>query len=80
MLGSAAIILLALMQMASTLSLEGNWLLTSLQSSPVSVAASIEEFIFEDSEIMKRVTFKTCNSLQYDVSIDSDSFWIDIDS
>ena len=68
------------MQLVKTLTLEGDWLLTAVQSSPVSLAASIEEFIFEGSEIMKRVTFKTCNSLQYNVNIDSDSFWIDIDS
>ena len=80
MLGLTTLILLALMQTASTLTLEGNWQLTALQSSPVSVPASIEELIFKESEIMKRLTFKTCNSLQYYVNIDADSFWIDADS
>lgn len=74
------IILLALLQIASTLSLEGNWQLILLQSSSISIPTIIEEFIFKDSEIMKRVTINTCISLTYYVNIDADNFWIDIDS
>lgn len=77
MIMTTTLLLLTLLLGASTLTLEGNWQLIALHSSPLSVPAIIEEFIFKESEIMKRVTIKTCNSIIYNLNIDADNFWID---
>jgi hypothetical protein len=62
------------------LTLEGSWTVTAIQSQNVSISAVIDQYVFRSSLIMNRLTFNTCNSLSYQISIDEDAFWVNIDS
>lgn len=61
-------------------SLEGNWDLVTIADYNTSVFTEIAEYVFRSTLIMNRISFRTCNSLSYQVTIDENNFWVNIDS
>ena len=61
-------------------SLEGNWLMTDLDGEEVNLPTNVSEFVFREKEIMHRLVIETCWPLKYLVSVDQNSFYINVDS
>lgn len=69
-----------LVQHSLAFTLEGSWTLITIGDKKVSIGAVMDQYVFRSSSIMNRLSFRTCNALSYQVSIDADNFWVNIDS
>jgi hypothetical protein len=75
-----AFLLLAIVQLGASYTLEGEWSLASIQGEPSNISVTLGEFIFRGAEIVKKITFHCCKSLAYQFSIDEDNFYLYADT
>lgn len=70
MLLKTLLIIPLLITLISSFTLEGNWILQSISTTPTNLSVRFSEFVFRSTQIMNRLSFGSCGSLDYQADID----------
>jgi hypothetical protein len=80
MLKTIFLLAACLIQHFLAFTLEGGWTLIAIGDKNMSIPTAVDQYVFRSSLIMNRLSFRTCNALSYQVNIDGNNFWVNIDS
>lgn len=73
-------ILICLVHLILTLTLEGAWVLEQIHDSSISLPVKISYYVYRNQSVMGKLQIEGCELLSYQFNLEDDNIYIDTDN